>query len=62
MQIDNAVKMHEATEPFQFMHCWKILRNEPKWNYKVLELNNNSGGTRVGGSSQANSGSATLPE
>jgi hypothetical protein len=37
------------------MHCWKILRNEPKWNDKVLELNNST-------SSQANSGSAAVAE
>jgi hypothetical protein len=45
LQIDDAVRMYEAVEPFQFMHCWKILRNEPKWNDKVLELNSNSAGT-----------------
>ena len=46
--------MYEAVEPFQFMHCWKILRNESKWNDKVLELNSNSAGTGGEGSSQAN--------
>jgi hypothetical protein len=45
--------MYEAVEPFQFMHCWKILRNESKWNDKLLEINNNSAGTG-GGSSQGN--------
>ncbi|KAL5680071.1 hypothetical protein ACJX0J_006456, partial [Zea mays] len=38
--IDDAVKMYEEKEAFQFLHCWKMLRNEPKWNDKVLELNN----------------------
>ena len=37
-QIDDVVKMYEKSEPFQFMHCWKMLRNEPKWNDKLLEL------------------------
>ena len=46
--------MYEAVEPFQFMHCWKILRNESKWNDKVLELNSNSAGIGGEGSSQAN--------
>jgi hypothetical protein len=32
--------MYEKTEPFTFMHCWKMLRNEPKWNIRFLELNN----------------------
>jgi hypothetical protein len=32
--------MYEEKEAFQFLHCWKMLRNEPKWNDKVLELNN----------------------
>ncbi|ONL97015.1 hypothetical protein ZEAMMB73_Zm00001d028772 [Zea mays] len=39
-EIDDAVKMYEEKEAFQFLHCWKMLRNEPKWNDKVLELNN----------------------
>jgi hypothetical protein len=54
--------MYEAVEPFQFMHCWKILRNEPKWNDKVLELNSNSAGTGGEGSSQANTTPAAVPE
>ncbi|KAL6647726.1 hypothetical protein ACP70R_015163 [Stipagrostis hirtigluma subsp. patula] len=37
-RVDDAVKMYEKTEPFQFMHCWKMLRNEAKWNEKLLEL------------------------
>jgi hypothetical protein len=32
------VKMYEITESFHFMHCWKMLRNEPKWNDKLLEV------------------------
>ena len=24
------------------MHCWEILRDEPKWNDRMLELNNTS--------------------
>ncbi|CAN6313967.1 unnamed protein product [Urochloa humidicola] len=39
-RIDDAVKMYEETEPFTIMHCWKVLRNEAKWNEKFLELNN----------------------
>jgi hypothetical protein len=31
--------MYEQKEPFQFMHCWKILRYEAKWNDKLLEVN-----------------------
>ncbi|KAF0904182.1 hypothetical protein E2562_032561 [Oryza meyeriana var. granulata] len=41
-RIDNAVQMYERTEPFTIMHCWKILRNEAKWNNKFLELNNST--------------------
>jgi len=40
LQIDEAVKMFEVKEPFSFMHCWRILREEPKWNDRLLELNN----------------------
>jgi hypothetical protein len=32
--------MYEKIEPFMCMHCWKMLRNEPKWNDRFLELNN----------------------
>ncbi|XP_025801574.1 glutathione S-transferase T3-like [Panicum hallii] len=38
-RIEDAVKMYEQKEPFQFMHCWKILRYEAKWNDKLLEVN-----------------------
>ncbi|KAF0927114.1 hypothetical protein E2562_029871 [Oryza meyeriana var. granulata] len=41
-RIDDAVQMYERTEPFTIMHCWKILRNEAKWNNKFLELNNST--------------------
>ncbi|KAL6907953.1 hypothetical protein ACP4OV_002123 [Aristida adscensionis] len=61
-RIDDAVTMYEVVEPFQFMHCWKMLRNEPKWNDKVLELNSNSGGTGIQGSSQGNSVPTALAE
>jgi hypothetical protein len=37
-QIDDAMKMYERMEPFHFMHCWKMLRNEAKWNDKLLEV------------------------
>lgn len=37
MQIDDAVFMYEKGEPFVFMHCWKLLRNEAKWNNRFLE-------------------------
>lgn len=46
-QIDDAVKMYEKTEPFQFMHCWKVLRDEAKWNDKFLELTTNSSVAKV---------------
>jgi hypothetical protein len=40
VQIDDDVQVYERKEPFGFMHCWKILRHEPKWNDRILELNN----------------------
>ena len=36
-QIEDAVKMFEDKEPFHFMHCWKILKDQAKWNDKLLE-------------------------
>lgn len=47
MQIDDVVQMYEKTEPFTFMHCWKLLRNEAKWNNKFLELNNSTSPDRM---------------
>ncbi|KAG8060828.1 hypothetical protein GUJ93_ZPchr0002g23484 [Zizania palustris] len=40
VQIDDAVKIYEKDEPFLFMHCWKLLRNEAKWNDKQLNDRN----------------------
>jgi hypothetical protein len=40
VQIDDDVQVYERKEPFGFMHCWKILHHEPKWNDRILELNN----------------------
>jgi hypothetical protein len=37
-QIDDAMRLYEENDPFSFLHCWKILGNEQKWNAKVLEL------------------------
>jgi hypothetical protein len=31
--------MYEETEPWQFHHCWVILRGEPKWHEKMVECN-----------------------
>jgi 5-methylcytosine-specific restriction endonuclease McrBC regulatory subunit McrC len=38
-QINDAVRMYEETEPWQFHHCWVILRGEPKWHEKMVECN-----------------------
>ncbi|KAF2924883.1 hypothetical protein DAI22_06g011100 [Oryza sativa Japonica Group] len=46
-QIDDVVQMYEKTEPFTFMHCWKLLHNEAKWNNKFLELNNSTSPDRM---------------
>jgi hypothetical protein len=48
-QIDDAVRLYEENDPFSFLHCWKILDNEQKWNAKVQELSRPSkqaGGTK----------------
>jgi hypothetical protein len=34
--------MYITNEPWAFAHCWEVLQHEPKWNDKVLELNNSS--------------------
>ncbi|KAG8060053.1 hypothetical protein GUJ93_ZPchr0002g25765 [Zizania palustris] len=51
--IDDAVKIYEKDEPFLFMHCWKLLHNEAKWNDKVLELNTSGAAVKGTDTSQA---------
>ena len=46
-QIDDAAKLYEDTESWTFEHCWKILRHEPKWNDKMIEIGMVGTGTRV---------------
>jgi len=38
-QINDAIRMYEEIEPWQFHHCWVILRGEPKWHVKMAECN-----------------------
>lgn len=38
-RINDAIRMYEGTEPWQFHHCWVILRGEPKWHEKMAESN-----------------------
>lgn len=38
-QINDAIRMYEGTGPWQFHHCWVILRGEPKWHEKMAESN-----------------------
>jgi hypothetical protein len=51
-QIDDAVKMYEKTELFMFMHCWKLLRSEAKWNDRLLELNTSGAAVKASKTSQ----------
>jgi hypothetical protein len=39
LQISDAITIFTSNEPWLFGHCWDVLRHEPKWNDKVLELN-----------------------
>ncbi|WVZ92516.1 hypothetical protein U9M48_038573 [Paspalum notatum var. saurae] len=52
-QINDAVKAYEKDEPFLFLHCWKLLRNEAKWNDKVLELNTSAAAVKGATTSEA---------
>lgn len=42
MQLADACTLYKAEDKnnksFQFLHCWNILRNEPKWNDKLNQL------------------------
>jgi len=31
--------LFETKEPFTFLHCWKLLKDEPKWSDRMVELN-----------------------
>ena len=46
-QIYDAAKLYEDTESWTFEHCWNILRHEPKWNDKMIEIDTVGTGTRV---------------
>jgi hypothetical protein len=37
LQINDAIRIYQEKETWNFGHCWEILRYEPKWNNKVLE-------------------------
>jgi hypothetical protein len=36
--------MYEKNEPFQFIHCWKMICKEPKWCDRQLKLKNQASG------------------
>ncbi|PUZ45476.1 hypothetical protein GQ55_8G226700 [Panicum hallii var. hallii] len=38
-RINDAIRMYEEIEPWQFHHCWLILRGEPKWHARMAESN-----------------------
>jgi len=38
-RIDEAIKMFENNEPFTYLHCWKLLKDEVKWSDRMVELN-----------------------
>ncbi|PAN05925.1 hypothetical protein PAHAL_1G138800 [Panicum hallii] len=38
-RINDSIRMYEDTEPWQFHHCWVVLRGEPKWHEKMAETN-----------------------
>ena len=31
--------MFENNEPFTYLHCWKLLKDEVKWSDRMVELN-----------------------
>ena len=36
--MNEAIKEFQKTEPWHYGHCWEMLKDEPKWNEKVLEI------------------------
>jgi hypothetical protein len=47
--------MYEKIQPFQFIHCWKMLCKEPKWCDRQIELNIQAAGKGDVGTSVENS-------
>jgi hypothetical protein len=39
LQVKDAIRVYEQIKPWQFAHCWEIMREEPKWNNYLLECN-----------------------
>jgi hypothetical protein len=46
-QVKDALQMYEALagSQYRFVHCWLMLRNEPKWNNMLANLPATTGGT-----------------
>ncbi|WVZ91553.1 hypothetical protein U9M48_037706 [Paspalum notatum var. saurae] len=61
-RLADAVKMFEDREPWALMHCWEILKDEPKWNDKMLELNSGANSTRVNQELPGNPGGQSISE
>jgi hypothetical protein len=38
VQVNEAIKTYQEQKPWKFAHCWEMLRDEPKWSDKVLEV------------------------
>ncbi|KAJ1283207.1 hypothetical protein BS78_03G110600 [Paspalum vaginatum] len=45
--INDAAKLYEEKESWTFEHCWNMLRYEPKWSDRMIELNTIGTYTRV---------------
>jgi hypothetical protein len=61
LQVKDALQMYEALagSQYRFVHCWLILRNEPKWNNWLASLPAATGGTP--GQSEQPAKDLTLP-
>lgn len=50
MQLTNACYLYKAEDKdnksFQFIHCWNVLRLEPKWNEKMNQLASTKSGCK----------------
>jgi hypothetical protein len=40
LQIEDAINLYKRNEPFVFLHCSKILKDQQKWNDRVQEASN----------------------
>jgi hypothetical protein len=53
--------VYEQREPWQFRHCWEILKDEPRWNNALLEIQNTKKGKKKQATPETDTPTPTAP-